>query len=804
MSSGGSDLGTAFVVGAGALAMLGLRLLPGAPPRLSGQSRTLVDGLIVGASALLVAWTAGLGDLYQRAPSTALGAAAIAQALAVVVVASAAIVVLTRAGPAARPRLALWAGGFGAMAVAEGARAYIAVGGAASTVRPLFAGWAVGWLVIAWAAVRAADTRAGVAPGLPTRASVLIPSLPFALAVVATAATAAQGEVGTFLVWNGAAVLVLIVARQILALLENISFWRDLEAKVEARTQDLEHSEARFRSLVQHSSDVITVIGPDGAIRYESPSTRAVFGHTGATARPGRPLDLVHPDDRQRVAAAVAELSRRQGATAAIEGRVQHRDGSWRDVEAIATNLLADESVGGYVLNTRDITERKALEAQLSHRAFHDPLTNLANRALFLNRLQHGLARSVRHGQPIAVLFMDLDDFKDVNDSLGHGTGDELLVAVARRLDHCTRPTDTVARLGGDEFAVLVEELDDALDVGHVAERILTELQPPFTIGSRQVFVRASIGIATTGTATLTADDLLRNADVAMYAAKGRGGSGYELFEPEMHAALMERLDVENDLRGALARSEFDLHYQPIVSLVTGRIEGVEALIRWQHPIRGLIAPDRFVHIAEQAGLIVAIGRWVLARACQQARDWQQRLEHASHLTLTVNLSARQLQAPQLIDDVTFALERSGLAPDSLVLEITESLVVDDNEATRARLQQLRDFGVRVAIDDFGTGYSALGYLRNLPVDLLKIDRAFIGDLVPGSPDAAVVQAVVAMCRSLELTAVAEGVEQAAQAAELRRMGCPLAQGYHFARPASADVIGHLLAASRDLVPRLP
>jgi EAL domain-containing protein (putative c-di-GMP-specific phosphodiesterase class I) len=293
----------------------------------------------------------------------------------------------------------------------------------------------------------------------------------------------------------------------------------------------------------------------------------------------------------------------------------------------------------------------------------------------------------------------------------------------------------------------------------------------------------------------ITADELLRNADVAMYTAKGRGGGRYELFEPEMHAALMERLDLENELRGALSRNEFELHYQPIVSLETGRLEGVEALIRWRHPTRGVIAPDRFVHIAEQAGLIVAIGRWVLAHACQQVHDWQRDLPHAAHLVLTVNLSARQVQTPELIDDVTFALDRSGLHPSRLVLELTESSLVDDSETTISRLEQLRGFGVRVAIDDFGTGYSALGYLRHLPVDLLKIDRAFIGDLAPGSSEAAVIRAIVAMCRSLGIAPVAEGVETEQQVAELRAMGCGLAQGYHFARPAPADDVGRLLAA---------
>jgi diguanylate cyclase (GGDEF)-like protein/PAS domain S-box-containing protein len=798
------DASIAVLLAATVLALLALRRAPGAPPHISGQARTLVDGLIVAASGLLVAWTAGLGDLYHRSGSELPAALGLAQACAALVVASAVVVVLTRSPAPARARLALWVAAFGFLAAAEGARAYAGAGGAAD-VRPLFAGWALGWAVLAWAATPAArlDDRPAPAAGLPTRASVLVPSLPFALAVVAAAAAGVRGDFGGFLIWNGAAVVVLIVARQILALLENISFWRDLEAQVDARTEELERSEARFRSLVQRSSDVITVIGPDGAILYESPSTRTVFGGTAAERSVDDPSGLIHPDDLPRVLAAVADLRRRPGATASIEGRVRHLDGTWCDVEAIASNLVEEESVGGFVFNTRDITERKALEAQLSHRAFHDPLTGLANRALFLDRLQHALGRSVRHRHAIGVLFLDLDSFKDVNDSMGHGVGDDLLVAVARRLDGCTRPADTVARLGGDEFAILVEELDDVLDVGHVAERILTALEPPLRIGSRQVYVRGSIGIATGGSAETTAEDLLRNADVAMYTAKARGDGGYELFEPEMRAALIERLELEHDLRGALSRREFELEYQPIVSLESGRAEGVEALVRWRHPRRGLMSPERFVHVAEQAGLIEQIGRWVLARACQQVYDWHQALPHTRGLTLSVNLSARQLQVPRLIDDVTFALERSGLAPASLVLEITESLVVGDHRTTSARLQQLRDFGVRVAIDDFGTGYSALGYLRNLPVDLLKIDRVFVAGLAPGSPDAALVAAVVTMCHSLDLTPVAEGVENAGQVDALRRIGCRLAQGYHFARPAPPGAIGELLASS-PLAPLAP
>jgi diguanylate cyclase (GGDEF)-like protein/PAS domain S-box-containing protein len=688
--------------------------------------------------------------------------------------------------------------GFGALAAADCARLHLALGGGQAT-RAALAGWAAGWLLIGWAALRPGPDA--VPPGLPTRASVWVPSVPFALALMAGAGAAVRGELGSFLIWNGAVVMTLIVARQILALLENISYWRELEAKVEARTHELERSEARFRSLVQNSSDVIMVVADDGSIAHESPSTRSVFGHLASSYGPGPPLRLLHPEDLPLVLAAARDLRERPGARTSVECRVRHRDGRWRHVEAIASNLLHDDAVRGFVINTRDITERKALEEQLTHRAFHDPLTNLANRALFANRLQHAIGRAQRTGQPIAVLFLDLDDFKDVNDSLGHACGDELLAAVARRLDDSVRPADTVARLGGDEFAILVEELDDVFDVGRVADRILAALEPPLEVRGREVFVRGSVGIATSGPAQATPEELLRNADVAMYTAKARGKGGYEMFESSMHAVLLERLELENDLRGALQRDEFELHYQPIVSLRTGEVQAVEALLRWHHPTRGLIPPHRFVRLAEQARLIVPIGRWVLRHACTQARAWQQRFPRHAALALTVNLSARQLREDGLIADVTEALEESGLDSRSLVLEITESLVVEDSDGMVERLQQLRRLGARVAVDDFGTGYSSLSYLRHLPVDLLKIDRAFMEGLSTGSSAAALAESIVSMARSLDLVSVAEGVELAEQASELRRMGCELAQGYHFARPGGVREISTLLAVAGPITP---
>ena len=409
--------------------------------------------------------------------------------------------------------------------------------------------------------------------------------------------------------------------------------------------------------------------------------------------------------------------------------------------------------------------------------------------------MEHALSRTARTGQPIAVVFLDLDDFKTINDSLGHAAGDQLLAAVGRRLLGCVRPVDTVARLGGDEFAILAEDLDDVLDVATMASRILGSLAPSFSLSGRSVFVQASIGIAINPSGGENVDDLLRSADLAMYTAKGQGKGRYAVFEPRMHAAVVARMEVEADLRRALETGELVLYFQPMVSLRTRAIVGVEALVRWQHPEHGLIGPGYFISIAEDSGLILPLGRWVLDEACRQARRWQDELR-APPLTISVNLSVKQLREPDFLAHVGDALDASRLSPQSLVFEITESTVMEDTTTT-GRLRELRALGARVAIDDFGTGYSSLSYLRHLPVDILKIDQAFLEGVEPGSQQSALTGAIVSMGHTLGLEMVAEGVEHDPQLSELLTMGCDLGQGYYFARPADADRITECLVASK-------
>ena len=554
---------------------------------------------------------------------------------------------------------------------------------------------------------------------------------------------------------------------------------------------------SRFRTMVHHASDLITVVDPGGTIVYQSPSVQRLVGLGPNELVGSSYFELLVEDDVARVRSLFADATNGAETTITAEYRLRHADGSSRDVESIISDMLDDATLRGLVLNTRDVSDRKILEEELAHQAFHDSLTGLSNRAVFHDRIEHALSRGARHGTRLAVFLLDLDGFKTVNDSLGHDAGDQLLIAVAKRLEFQGRSSDTVARIGGDEFGILLEDDADETGARTLADRALATFAVPFDVQGREVFIRASIGIALSTPALSEPDELLRNADTAMYAAKAAGKGRYEFFRPFMHARALERFEVQADLERAIVRGEFVVHYQPIVDFETGSARGVEALVRWNHPTRGLLSPIEFIPIAEETGAIVPLGAWVLGEACRQTVAWRASHEAAAHLGVSVNLSTRQLLEPDLVTQVRETLEDSGLEPAALTLELTEGSLMQDVEQTVGTLRELKALGVRLAIDDFGTGSSSLGYLQRFPIDALKIDKSFVdGIATDDSEDPALVRAIVQMASTLSLDTIAEGIEGADQLDELRSAGCRTGQGYLFARPLQADALEAFLNAT--------
>jgi diguanylate cyclase (GGDEF)-like protein/PAS domain S-box-containing protein len=564
-----------------------------------------------------------------------------------------------------------------------------------------------------------------------------------------------------------------------------------MEQKEEAESS-MRLSEDRFRSLIQNSSDATMVVDEAGVCAFVSPAITQLIGVEPSELVGHLATDFVHPDDRGRLTDRLGAQFQKSPETVLVQFRMAHKNGSWRDVEAVVADQRDRPSVAGYVANVRDITERKEFEALLAHRALHDPLTGLANRQLILDRAEQMLVRSRRACEPVAILFIDLDNFKDANDSLGHEAGDRLLQGVANRFSSMLRASDTVGRMGGDEFVILTEGVSLAAGPALVAERIREVLRKPFHVEGFEglpITVTASIGIATGDRAS--AQELLRDADIALYRAKATGRDCYALFEPAMQSAALDRLELKSDLDSALDNDQFFLLYQPIFDLENISMRGVEALLRWQHPTRGVISPDNFIPVLEDSGMIVDVGRWVLRQACVQAASW--------HLqgyltTMSVNVSMRQLETDTLVDDVREALAESKLDPGSLIIEVTESTLMRDANATVSRLRKLKEIGVMIAIDDFGTGYSSLAYLRQFPVDVLKIDRSFVAEMDGSADSSALIHTLVELGRTLGLITLAEGIEETSQLEGLRNEQCDSGQGFIFSRPVEPSAIEALLA----------
>jgi len=562
--------------------------------------------------------------------------------------------------------------------------------------------------------------------------------------------------------------------------------------------EGLRASEERFRSLVQNASDLISILAPDGVVRYESPSHRRVLGwepeeHTGR----GLP-DLVHAEDRPVVEEALRQLLATPGEIVTFEHRLCHRDGSWRVIESTASNLLGQPAVAGLVLNSHDITDRKRAEERLLHDALHDELTGLPNRALFMDRLRQSMDRSRREPERMtAVLFLDLDQFKIVNDSLGHLVGDELLVQISAAIASALRPSDTIARVGGDEFAILLEGGRDAGDAVRVAERIHDRLAAPLNLGGHEIFVTASLGIAVHNPEYERPEDLLRDADTAMYRAKASGRACHVVFNQAMHRFVMARLQLETDLRRAVERGQIRVYYQPFVDLASGEVAGFEALLRWHHPKRGLLPPDEFLAAAEETGLIVPMGRFVLLEACRQIREFQRKHPEAGALRLSVNLSNRQFFQADLFDHIEEALATSGLDPRCLGLEITEGVIIRHADSAASRFSRLKSLGVQLYLDDFGKGYSSLNYLHRFPMDILKIDRSFVSRLGEAEGNHAIVRAIVTLAHQLGMEVVAEGIQTEEQRLKLRALGCEYGQGFFLSEPVPADRAEALLMKRR-------
>jgi diguanylate cyclase (GGDEF)-like protein/PAS domain S-box-containing protein len=552
---------------------------------------------------------------------------------------------------------------------------------------------------------------------------------------------------------------------------------------------EVQEREDRFRALVQNSFDIITIHDVTGATVYESAAASRILGYPQGGLIGKSPFASVHPRDIQRAREAFANLTS-GGSPVPIELRYRHADGSWIWLEVLGNNLLNHPGVAGIVLTSRDITERKHAEERAQYLANYDVLTGLPNRTLMQDRLNQAVAQAKHTKERIALVHVDVDRFKMINESLGHYAGDVILKAAADRLKKCRRDTDTVARVGGDEFTILVRDAGRLGAVTGCASKILSEIAQPFPGKSQDVFVSASIGISMYPDDAKSADELTKHADAAMHSAKTLGRNNYQFFTQALNVEVQERMVLETGLRLALKRDEMYLVYQPKIDLSTRAVIGAEALIRWRHPELGLVPPSRFIPLAEESGMVGEIGEWVLRAACRQIRQWQ---NMGLSPRIAVNVSARQFQQYDVSQLVRTAISEARISPESLELELTESAVMHDAEASIVTVEKLRQLGVGIAIDDFGTGYSSLSYLKRLPVESLKIDQSFVRDISNDTNDAAIVRAIITLARSLEMKVTGEGVETEAQMEFLKAYGCQFAQGYLFGKPmTAAEFTGHI------------
>jgi diguanylate cyclase (GGDEF)-like protein/PAS domain S-box-containing protein len=754
--------------------------------------RTILDGIIVAISAFFIAWSSVIGELVSNTVhnvSTELNqlASPVADVAYLVVI----VLLVMRAPRAERMGFAFFAGALASAVAADVGSSYYTAHHVYSAGQWYAAFWFAAYLCVAWAAMHTSPSSPRqVRDSLDSGGQgSILPYVAVAAAVCAALLTPfSRHQFDGILAGAGILMLASLALRQSIALRENGHLTQSLREQADV----LRASEARFRSLVQNSSDSIIVLDAMGLITYVSPTADLILGRPHGELMGAALVSLVHPDDQDVLEEHLSRTDASERGWASVQFRTRDFSGQWRYLEVVPTNLLTDPNVRGIVLNARDVTDRRNLEEQLRHQAFHDPLTGLANRALLRDRVERALLRGRSGANPIALLFIDLDDFKDVNDTLGHGIGDQLLAEVGGRIGASLRSTDTAARLGGDEFAVLLEHGVNEEEAIKVASRILETIREPTKVDDTPLAVAASIGIAL-GDSRCSAEDLLRRADVAMYQAKGLGKGDFAIFDDSMDLMVVARLQFEVEMHRALADDELVAFYQPIVDSNTGRIEGVEALVRWQHPTRGLLPPSEFVDLAEETGQIVALGNAVLRQACARAASWVDLKGWGPYVS--VNISSKHFQGRTLVDDVSNALASTGLPGERLVIEVTESALLANVHESMRQMERLREMNVRIALDDFGTGYSSLGYLRELPVDILKIDRSFVTDLGVSEQPTEFLRAIQTLSASLHLATIAEGVEESTQLNLLRELGIERIQGYLFSKPVGADALTDLLKA---------
>ena len=784
-------------LGAVPLAIVGLLAFPGGIRRATSRVRTLMDGLLISGSLLFMSWALVIGPIYQaHRGSLFKEILSMSYPATDVVLVSLVVVLAVQNGSAHRRSLVLVMAGIVAIAVSDTSFAYLTVANDYGVGSGLDTGWIVGYLLILLGALWSLGSTPPPSGDLPsdrvTPISVLGPYVFPAMAGGVAMARLVEGEpFGLFLALEGFLLLGLLATRQIVTLLDNVTLNRLLHSKVELGTAELRLREARFSALVEHSSDLITIVGEDSLIDYQSPSIHPALGWDAVDVEGTRLDDLLHVEDRSRWQAVTRRLVTETGGEVTVEWRLRRADDTWRVFQSVVTNLLDEASVAGYVINSRDVNDQRVLEDQLREQAFHDQLTGLANGALFAEHVEQALRRRTRNGGSLEVIIIDLDDFGAMNDRFGHLAGDELLTKVAARLQANLRDADAVARLGGDEFGVLFEGPTGVLTSGTPADRLVASFAEPFAVGSESVLLSASIGVAADDPDCVVEEDLMRRADLAMYAAKAQGKHAAVIYAPTLHGYRWDDVQLERDMRKALERGEFELHFQPIVDVATWSIAGVEALIRWNHPERGLVSPADFIPVAESSGLIVGLGEWVLDEACARTRHWTCR--DGSPLRVSVNVSPRQLSDPRFPAVAEAIAAARSYDLHRITLEVTESLFADDAIGRTELLTVLRDAGMKVAIDDFGTGYSALAHLRDLPVDILKIDKSFIDHITDDADSARLVRTILQLAGDFHLSTVAEGAEQPGQVALLCAWGCPFIQGYYFSKPLPHEEMERLL-----------